>query len=487
MVQHVLVSPTPPCPPPVHSLPDCGSEDYSKGAEVQIEGYRFRCQHVLGRGSFGEVWCGETLSGQNCREVALKDIACRSEPELQQALFEVNVLKSVQSIAGESSCIPQYYAHKVVQKHGSESRVRFAMARVPGEALDAFLARPQCDRQDGPAAVRRGCAMATQLITQLGPTLERVGRIAWHRDVNSHNILVSDAISGGVAEADVSPDNMRFWMIDFGLAVDSRSWPSKWSTSDIGGDCRYWPPSSWLMSFHGAEALMQRSDLRQQYETRLDIFGLGVLALEMMCVSALAADDGTGATDGLRGAWRRLLTAWTKYRRDVTRWHTTIYKVFSVGGDIGPVYVQLRQERVVDRVLARLSTVRTCLRACVDRAHDPMIKTLLWVIGEMLDESSTVGLSEVVRALGGDVDGASRSTLPPRPQNTPNTVRQELGHAQNQWRGLPTNLSYTPPAAVAVGPSPRPVHVESSKSFTPRDGSVPAAKRNFGRANLAGA
>jgi len=329
--------------------------------------------------------------------------------------------------------------------------------------------------------------MATQLITQLGPTLERVGRIAWHRDVNSHNILVSDAISGGVAEADVSPDNMRFWMIDFGLAVDSRSWPSKWSTSDIGGDCRYWPPSSWLMSFHGAEALMQRSDLRQQYETRLDIFGLGVLALEMMCVSALAADDGTGATDGLRGAWRRLLTAWTKYRRDVTRWHTTIYKVFSVGGDIGPVYVQLRQERVVDRVLARLSTVRTCLRACVDRAHDPMIKTLLWVIGEMLDESSTVGLSEVVRALGGDVDGASRSTLPPRPQNTPNTVRQELGHAQNQWRGLPTNLSYTPPAAVAVGPSPRPVHVESSKSFTPRDGSVPAAKRNFGRANLAGA
>jgi len=241
------------------------------------------------------------------------------------------------------------------------------------------------------------------------------------------------------------------------------------------------------MSFHGAEALMQRSDLRQQYETRLDIFGLGVLALEMMCISALAADDGTGATDGLRGAWRRLLTAWTKYRRDVTRWHTTIYKVFSVGGDIGPVYIQLRQERVVDRVLARLLTVRTCLKACVDRAHDPMIKTLLWAIGEMLDESSTVGLSEVARALGGDVAGASRSTLPPRPQNAPNTVRQELGHAQNLWRGLPTNMSYTPPAAVAVGPSPRPVHVESNKSFTPRDGSVPAAKRNFGRANLAGA
>lgn len=239
------------------------------------------------------------------------------------------------------------------------------------------------------------------------------------------------------------------------------------------------------MSFHGADALMQRSDLRQQYETRLDIFGLGVLALEMMCATALQADDGTGTTDGLRGAWRRLLTAWSKYRRDVTRWHTTIYKVFSVGGDIGPVYIQLRQERVVDRVLARLSTVRTCLRACVDRAHDPMIQTLLWVIGEMLDESSTVGLSEIVRTLGGDVTSASRSSLPPRAQHAPNSVRQEIAPATYQWRGPPTNVSYTPPAA--VGPSPRLVHVESNKSFTPRDGSVPAAARNFRRANLAGA
>jgi len=469
----------------MQSLPDCGSDDYCMGAEVQIDAYRFRCQHVLGRGSFGEVWSGETLSGHDCQEVALKDIACRSETELQQALFEVNVLKSVQSIGGDSSCIPAYYAHKVVQKRGGESRVRFAMARVPGEPLDAFLARPQSDELDGPAAVRRGCSMATQLITQLGPTLERIGHVAWHRDVNSHNILVSDAITGGTADTDVLPEHMRFWIIDFGLAVDSRTWPSMWSTSDIGGDCRYWPPSSWLMSFHGGDALMQRADLRQQYETRLDIFGLGVLALEMMCTTALAVDDGTGANDGLRGAWRRLLTAWSKYRRDVTRWHTTIYKVFSVGGDIGPVYVQLRQERVVDRVLARLATVRSCLKACVDRAHDPMIQTLLWVIGEMLDESSTVGLSEVVRALGGNAEIASRSSLPPKLQNAPNTARQELGPAKYQWLVPPTNVSYTPPAA--VGPSPRPVHVESTKSFTPRDGSVPAAKRNFRRANLAGA
>lgn len=485
------VAPTPPCPGvPAQNFSECSAEDYSAGSEVVLGGYRFRCRHVLGRGSFGEVWSAETMGAQESMEVALKDIVCQGESDMQQALFEVNLLKNLQvATPGEGSCIPQYFAHGVVQKSGGSScRVRVAMSRVPGEPVDTFVSKPPPVGQDGPVSVRRGCGLATQLIKQLGPTLERVNRLAWHRDVNSHNVLVSDAVTGGNLGTDSPAENARFWLIDFGLAVDSRLWPSAWPKSDIGGDCRYWPPSSWLMSFHGAPALLQRADLRHQYETRLDIFGLGVLALELLCTHALVADDGTGSTDSLRGAWRRLMTAWSKFRRDVTRWHTTIYKVFSAGGDIGPVYVQLRQERVVEKVLARLAAIRTCLTACIDRAHDPAIQTLLWVLCEMLDENSTLSLGEAVNALNGDMSrSTNQAAVPPRPQGCPHSARPETGPAKFQWGGPPANASYTPPAG--LGASPRPVHVEScSKHFTPRDGSVPARHGpKSARANLAGA
>lgn len=413
---------------------DGDPEIYAPGTEVVIGAYRFRCTGVLGRGSFSEVWSGDEVGTQEPMEVALKDINCNAKSDLQQALFEANMLLS---FAAGATCsygqgapppqlrIPRYLSHRVDPRKGTGDgwRVRMAMTRVPGEPLDSFLKRPPPAGQDVQSAVRRGCMLAMQMIRQLAPTLEAVSSKAVHRDVNAHNVLLSDALDGGVFRSNAEPEEaaMRanFWLIDFGLAVDSTTWSTAWREADIGGDCRYWPQSSWFVSFWGADEIAAKKDLCAQYTNRLDIFGLGITALELLCTTALdgsnAAGCQSGASDGLRGSWRRLLDAWTKYWTDVTRWHTMIYRVFSLGGDVGPLYQELAKERVVDKILSRMANIRKCLRACVNRTEDPRIQSLLSVLAEMLDEGSTFGLREAVNALGGEVEHLQRPQIQKSP------------------------------------------------------------------------
>lgn len=406
---------------------DFNPEKYSIGTEVSIGSLRFRCTGILGRGSFSEVWSGEIMGSKDYQEVALKDIVCHSHADLQQALFEANLLNTLLKQLPASPRqgyghshgmrIPRYLAHRVDQQPNGKWHVRMAMTRMPGEPLDVFLKQPCATEQDGPNAVRCGCALAAQLIRQLGPTLEQIGHFAWHRDVNAHNVLVSDALTGGRLQMCADPEEIAaraaFWLIDFGLAVESRSWASAWPTSDIAGDCRYWPTSSWMVSFYGPDGIAPHKDLIHQYETRLDIFGLGITALELICTVALSHSSHEQGTDNLRGSWRRLLTAWSKYREDVSRWHTRIYHVFAVGGDIGPLYQQLAQERVVEKVLQRVATLRTCLRACTKRVQDDKIKALLAVLAEMLEEGSTLGMQQAIQQIsGGDISQRSYSSVP---------------------------------------------------------------------------
>lgn len=448
-------------PPPATAQADAGNGDpdvYAPGVEVVIGNHRLRCSHVLGRGSFSEVWSGEEVGTQDRLEVALKDIKCNNQSDLQQAIFEAEMLMGFANGAHGSSPgpprhrIPRYLAHKVDNRQDAW-RVRMAMTRVPGEPLDAFLKRPPPPGQDVQAAVRRGCMLAMQLIRQLAPTLDRISHKAFHRDVNAHNVLLSEAVDGGVYSNSADPEeaisHASFWLIDFGLAVDSSTWNTVWREADIGGDCRYWPQSSWFVSFWGADEMAAQKDLCNQYKTRLDVFGLGITALEVLCTIALDGSNAAGchpeiggAADGLRGSWRRLLNAWTKYWTDVTRWHTMIYRVFSLGGDVGPLYQELAKESVVDKVRSRMATIRQCLRACVNRTEDPRIQQLLGVLAEMLDEGSSFGFREAIQALGGN------ESIPPVVHHTP---------------------SYTPPmmtAPAAVAPvAPAMCHVQVPRGF----------------------
>merc|ERR1719356_206318 len=191
------------------------------------------------------------------------------------------------------------------------------MSCLPGEQLELWL-HGTSDSACASAAttpwtshLRQGCAMADLLIRQLGPTLEMLAPLAWHRDVNSHNVLVSDVpghlgVDDGVSVA-------SFWLCDLGLAVASESWVSDpappgtggaeqgaWRVTDIGGDCRYWPASSWMVHCYGADYLASRQDFCRQYQTRLDVHGLGITAIEVICAVALAA-RGAGAAAGADG------------------------------------------------------------------------------------------------------------------------------------------------------------------------------------------
>jgi len=448
------------------------------GTEMNIGSYRLRCTSALGRGSFSEVWTAEILCGRpvgNTLEVALKDITCQGPSDLQQALFEVGLLERLQSVgtAGSSPTslrMPVYLAHRVDRRSSGGWRVRLAMTRAPGEPLDAFLRQPAVDEWDAPNAVRRGCALATQLIRQLGPTLDEVSRHAWHRDVNSHNVLISDAIDGGnlkpTADFEETAKRASFWLIDFGLAVDTATWPSIWTTADVAGDCRYWPPSSFLMSFYGPDETQGRQAFCNQYKTRLDIVGLGLTALEILCNAALSTSHNWGE-DGLRGSWRRLFFAWEQYRKEVTRWHTQIYRVFASGGNVGPMYRQLAQEHVVERIIEHIRQICSLLRACVKRAEDYRIQNLLQVLADMLDERSTTTLREAVQALGGPELRASAAP-PQRAVNVPQQIgyaaapRAEMASQPQpvaapgvQWLPAPTGLSKAAVARVQVPTSAR--------------------------------
>jgi len=427
----------PPCNPGAArtgSPERCGA-----GVEVAIGSHRFRCLKVLGRGSFSEVWCAEALGRQD--RVALKDVTCRSQGDLQQALLEVSLLERFQGPAtvlpGQEAPlmrIPRYLAHSVDPSRGSW-RVRVAMIRVPGEPLDAFLQRPQQPSQDGPALIRRGCAMAVQVLRQLGPTIDMLSQHAWHRDVNSRNVLIGDALDGGELQVRQDPEETAsrasFWLIDFGLAVDATTWPSAWASADVAGDCRYWPPSSFVMSFYGADHMAQHPELCNQYKSRLDIVGLGITALEVLCTPAQSASGAWGETP-VPNCWRRLLLDWEKYREDVTRWHLQIFQVFSSGGDIGPLYQQLAQEHVVDKVSAHFVKIRSQLRACASRIEEPRTKNLLGMLAEMIDERSNVSMQEVLNSLN------PRSWEPPR---------QVASYTPPPVATVP---SYTPPPVATV-------------------------------------
>eukprot|EP00959_Pyramimonas_sp_CCMP1952_P043471 909128-Pyramimonas_sp.AAC.1 len=63
------------------------------------------------------------------------------------------------------------------------------MTRIAGDPLDSFLERRAS--QGGPrAGLQEASFFARQLLVQLAPAFEHISELAYHRDVNAHNILV---------------------------------------------------------------------------------------------------------------------------------------------------------------------------------------------------------------------------------------------------------------------------------------------------------
>eukprot|EP00435_Cladocopium_sp_Y103_P034049 s1660_g8.t1 len=317
-------------------------------------------------------------------------------------------------------------------------RICLAMARVPGESLDSWLRkRGNKQQQDGPSSVRRGCALAIALLRQLGPTLSRISSHVWHRDVNSHNILISVAEGSSVEDEAIKQrichllfgisNRVSFWLIDFGLAVESQSWPQKWHNTDVAGDCRYWAPSSFVMSFCGPEegSTVQRAgwmrlpriqmhstaaspDFCSQYKTKLDIVGLGLTALELLCSTALASKE-TWGPDGLRGSWERLLDTWERYREDVTRWHSMIFQVFTKGGTSPTSATQFPQLSFPVDPKRPMECPYELLGVSRDRPSWVRIGTLQWVCDvEVFPQMKITELQEKLKAFHPSEDELTR-------------------------------------------------------------------------------
>lgn len=475
-----------------------GLEETGPGQVVTIDGQSFRIIDILGRGSYSVVWRAESLDRAFGQEVALKEVRCTSQAALLQAVFEVQVLlelersaTATQETAVKPLNVPRCLSYKVDHVQGQACwTVHTAMTIVPGDSLDVFYRRAYTEARpvSSTALLTRGCVLARKMLRDICPALQLLEPIAWHRDVNAHNILIGGAPTE--APPETLAESAAFTLIDFGLAVDSKSWSveedGQWRTAHIGGDSRYWPPSSWIMHLYGPEGFEGRERFREQYLRRLDIHGLGIAAVELLCSVVQCGEEACLKDD--RGeeweCWERLFAAWTQYWENVWRWWSMVYTVFLQGGDISPVQAQLMHEGMAEHLDLLLQALRKNLRDCaalcaerptVDSAGSvgsadllgPSTGVLLGLVADMIDECSDLKLDEIgatlaaTEASGKGQPRREAAPLPEPPRHRFNNWKYELNansaklaSADSSEASIPSATATAPPSAPTVAAAP---------------------------------
>jgi len=364
------------------------------------------------------------------------------------------------------------------------------MSKVPGVPLDRFLEWWQRERRP-PADVGPGqpfseaCHFSQQLIAQLAPTFEHISSQAFHRDVNSHNILVQ----GG----DVLVPS--YGLVDFGLAADLKSWegpgvsPSSWHLVDIGGDCRYWPMAAWLQFECGWQELAKYPALSAEYQTHLDLHALGITALQVwasMMNSAVQAKNNTEANAGrsgyalpqigsARSPWEaeklpeevlHLHAAWEQYWQDATRFWERLLDCFRNSGDQNSLKGWCISEGVHNIIGQDLANLRTALREVVQicgpsassgssasgSSANAMFSGHRLLFTALLELVSAGGMSGFVE---GQAKGPSWQAVRALLDESGRSQRQSIGGQGQKGYGQSqanhqTTTSYPMPAAVAA-------------------------------------
>jgi hypothetical protein len=366
------------------------------GAIVRIGTVTCKITTPLGMGSFGAVWAADLLDGI-AGEVAIKEIQCQSSFDLNSATYEGQLLEILgqdrRSCGGASGSsarfaraepreqirVPKLIASETEQIGPNHWRVRLAMSKLPGVPLDRFLDWWQRERRPPPDVsatpvqhFAEACSFASELVHQLAPSFEKISAHAFHRDVNSHNIL----IDGG--------DRMKpnYNLVDFGLAVDLKNWegpqvsPSSWHLVDICGDCRYWPMGAWLQFECGWQELAKYPGLATEYQTHLDLHALGITVLQVlagMAVESPSAQDDpqrrpSPDTENLPEEVTVLLTAWDKYWKDAMMYWERLLECFRNHGDQNSLKGWCISEGVHNIIGQDLADLRTALRMVCDAA-----------------------------------------------------------------------------------------------------------------------
>lgn len=382
--------------------------------EIRIDNCTCRITDALGMGSFGTVWAAEDL--QTGDKLAVKEILCSTKNEMANAHFESHLLDrlgreqplegpcSVGSAYGSDAIgtMPALVAHNASFSNPTERiRVRMAMTRVPGVALEDFLEtrRRRANAKENPAAFghpmdrfSEAWMMTRELIVQLAPVFGRIHRLAVHRDVNTHNILV-----------DTSEKNSpRFGIVDFGLAVDKTCWCSNdeepmtqwrptrfgqdgvytWKYLDIAGDCRYWPVSAWTQFLIGWREIESYPCLEKEYKLHLDQHALGITALklfsELMLLPLSKSSDAKNAdaldTDGSpkldvpKEVWY-IVDAWRNYWRTVGPVHKRLINTFHHGGDWDALKQMCTDTNFYSNIAKDLVNLREALCEAAEVCH----------------------------------------------------------------------------------------------------------------------
>jgi len=281
--------------------------------------------------------------------------------------------------------------------------------------------------------------------------------VVYHRDVSPHNILIDVRNSS----------NPRFGLVDFGLGIDLQSWhgpkgATSWHYVDIGGDCRYWPVSVWVMFIGGSDELERLPALAQEYKNRLDFHAVGITVLEILML--LLPPSAFGSEE-----MRSLQAAWNQYWQDATRFWKRTMAVFDSGEDPARLKQWIRTEgRVLETIGNDLAVLRCSLRraadACARGNSSPdaarLFRTLLALVGS----NGTVGLEDslqgpswqTVRSL---IDADSTYT-PPLTASTGAIVTQRSqslsytgsmvvpsGCTMQDWKPLYSPVAFAPRSA----------------------------------------
>eukprot|EP00403_Amphidinium_massartii_P023613 CAMPEP_0178389764 /NCGR_PEP_ID=MMETSP0689_2-20121128/10294_1 /TAXON_ID=160604 /ORGANISM="Amphidinium massartii, Strain CS-259" /LENGTH=780 /DNA_ID=CAMNT_0020010243 /DNA_START=17 /DNA_END=2359 /DNA_ORIENTATION=- len=347
-------------------------QQLSAGATVTIGDAEFEITAPLGMGSYGMVWSGLSSTGA---EVAIKEIYCRTQSELSNAKYEGALLQELTqdgSLPGSQLRFPLLESQDVIPANKGW-KVRLAMNRLQGIPLMMVLEQTHAENRrekrdpyglgetwqidTAIAKLSKPCRFAWELVAQLAPTLEHISKHAFHRDVNPRNILVEGD------DADVP----QYGLVDFGMATDSQKWRTEngaWQFTEVGGDCRYWPVSAWIMFLLGPQGLPPVGPLTAEYRELLDIHALGVCALQVFIEMSPAIPEPSRLRSPeatMQQKLHQLQIAWNRYWQDVMEFWRSLIDCFSNKRDWNTLKMACTSRGVQNIVDRDLSDIRTAL------------------------------------------------------------------------------------------------------------------------------
>eukprot|EP00397_Hematodinium_sp_SG-2012_P001910 GEMP01001915.1.p1 GENE.GEMP01001915.1~~GEMP01001915.1.p1 ORF type:complete len:1121 (+),score=255.63 GEMP01001915.1:583-3945(+) len=289
--------------------------------------------------------------------------------------------------------------------------------------MSKLLGQPLSCTQLPPADFPTACRYSSLILTQLAPTFERMNHKFFHRDVCDRNVLV---------------EGEEFFLVDLGSAVDATLWKeSLWRTAHPTGDAKYWPPAAWRKIFASIVTNPR------QYVERMDMFALGVLALEVFGrrYTLAAAHECPNTAQVVRLVTQAWSEYWSLAKNSSSRLFA--YSCASLRrGEQDPrtLWNEMSCSRIPERhedLLNRLVVALQNVALCTDLP--PITCAFASVVKDMVWEKGQIKWTEVRSKL-------SRALATPEPEvPTGSYVSvKPVANSQLQARAPPPVVSFTP-------------------------------------------